>query len=504
LKNKLINICYRFQNLFWGMLFPLGFAPFHLSGLLYISLLGFFYQLHKSNRPLFDGSLFGTGLGLVGLSWVYVSIHEYGHLHPIPSLAITLLFIVFLSFFYGIFAWLSKQLCKTRSVLFPWVIAACWCALEYLRSQLFGGFPWLLLGFSAHGTSLEKLLPWLGIYGPSFAITLAIGLFAQLLHHNQHKIIFSCLGVIIFLSPSLLPIQSNQNASSIKIAIIQGNVAIQDKWNEEYFWNQLRTYYQEILKLAAPNRLIVLPEAAISIPSSYIHRELEQLDTEAKLKNTGLLIGIPEATLKNSTHFYNALIGLGKAQGKYYKQQLVLFGEEIPKIWHPLFNFLHIPLVTTIPGSHHQKPIQVFKHPIASLICYEVAYPEILRRQLPISEWIVSISDDGWFGHSFAMYQHLEMAQTISFMSQRWQLFVNNNGLSSLINQNGQIIKQLPTWKTAHLTGQIASSQTLVPWMSWGDKPIMLLCLFIFGLAFTSKLLYKIKTIKSPTTLSET
>ena len=176
---------------------------------------------------------------------------------------------------------------------------------------------------------------------------------------------------------------------------------------------------------------------------------------------------------------------------------MVLFGEEIPKIWHPLFEALHIPLVTTLSGDNKQPPIKIFGHQIASLICYEIAYPEILRHQLPTAEWIVSISDDGWFGHSFAVYQHLEMSQTLSFMSQRQQIFVNNNGLSSVINEQGDIVKQLPTFKTATLNTKIQTSSTIVPWLTYGDYPMILFSLSLLLLSFVYKPIQRFKQLKT-------
>ena len=138
-----------------------------------------------------------------------------------------------------------------------------------------------------------------------------------------------------------------------------------------------------------------------------------------------------------------------------------------------------MPLVSTIPGEKNQPLIEVFKQPIASLICYELAYPDILRQQLPKGQWIVSLSDDGWFGHSSAIYQHLEMAQTLSYMSHRPQIFVNNNGLSSIINAQGQIIQQIRPWHQGHSSASFSSENNSVPWMFWGDFPILGLCLTI-------------------------
>lgn len=483
------------------MLFPLGFAPFHYPIALYIALLGLFYHLYQVQFKFFDGFLFGLGLGGIGLSWVYVSIHEYGHLHPLLALIITLLFISFISLNYGLFTLLCRHLSFQH--FHPWIIASCWCATEWFRAHIFGGFPWLLLGFSVHHTPLEHLLPSLGIYGASFILVLALASFAYALQRPKHQLSYSILSVLLFLIPSHLNTPSSLGHQQIKTALIQGDVAMQDKWNEEYFWRQYAYYYHHIQKLLAPGRLIILPEAAISIPSAYIHRELDGIHQRVLEKNSALLIGIPEAHPQHPTQFYNAILGLGQAKGKYYKQQLVLFGEEIPKIWHPLFQALHIPLVTTLPGNNHQKLINIFGHPVASLICYEIAYPEILRLQLPQAQWIVSISDDGWFGHSFAVYQHLEMAQTLSLMSQRQQIFVNNNGLSSIINEQGYILKQLPAWQKGVLQAQIQTLDSVVPWTIHGDLPILLFISIILLFSFIAKFIRRAKTPKMTPALSE-
>lgn len=463
-----------------GALYALGFAPFHYQSCLYLGLLIFFFMLKKQDKVFRAGLYFGIGSGLVGISWVYVSIFEYGHLPEWLSALLTIIFIVFLSLYYAGFARLNQFVSSRYSASWFWPLglAACWCCLEWLRAHIFGGFPWLMLGFSALNTPIEHLLPWFGIYGPAFFICLGLGYFVLAILNQG---LYAILGVCIFLIPQYLPIHYTENSDKkqFHIALVQGNVAMHDKWNEDLFWRQYSYYFGEIQQLLKPNQIVILPEAAISVPSSYIHRELKQLNQMALMRHSALLIGIPKPTTVSVDSFYNAMIGLGEAKGDYHKQQLVLFGEIIPKIWHPLFRALNIPVVSTIPGSHQQASIEVFNHPIASLICYELAYPEILRRQLPQAEMIVSLSDDGWFGHSSALYQHLEMAQTLAFMAQRPHVFVNNNGLSSIIGSNGRILKQVPAWKSGHTVGDISTESSIVPWMLWGDQPILYLCLII-------------------------
>jgi apolipoprotein N-acyltransferase len=144
------------------------------------------------------------------------------------------------------------------------------------------------------------------------------------------------------------------------------------------------------------------------------------------------------------------------------------------------------------PGKSNQTPIVVHHHPIASLICYELAYPELLRRQLPTAQWIISISDDGWFGHSLAMYQKLQMAQVMSMQTGRFQIVAKKDGLSSVIDSHGNIIASLPAFSPGTLEAAIFPAHGTCPWIQWGDLPTVLLMaiilLFAIGLVVKFKI----------------
>ena len=474
---------------FLGLAFPLGFAPIHIPSILYLSLLFFIRSIYQSKSFFKEGFLYGLGLALVGVSWIYNSIHQYGHLHPIVASIATLLFVIYMASFYALFTillyWFRK---KTPSLMLPLITAAVWTLCEWIRSTLFGGFPWLMIGFSVIDTPLQNLLPWFGLYAPGFFMILGLACFAQF--ENR---LLAIAGTLIFLFPQTMALHFPKiTHPSIEVVMIQGNVKMQDKWNEDVFWKQYRLYFNQIITLLKSQQTIILPEAAISVPSSFLHHELQLLNKLTKEKNTALLLGIPQPSASDQWNYHNGILGLGRAQGTYFKQQLVPFGEYIPHIFQHVLELLKVPMVTTIPGDNMQKPIHVFNRPIASLICYELAYPELLRQQLPSAQWIVSQSDDGWFGHSLALYQHLQMAQTLSFMSHRDQVFVNNNGLSSFINSSGHIITQIPAWQRKHLQGHIHEHLETTPWMHWGDRPILFCVLSILFLSLSSQFFFSI------------
>jgi apolipoprotein N-acyltransferase len=485
MKNSLIARTQLLQLIILGACIPLGFAPFGKPALLWLAMLFFYLCLDKDAESKFQPGFFlGIGINLMGTSWIYVSIHEYGHLHPLIATFFTLLFILFISTFYGMISFLYQSLKPyCHFSIKPLLFAACWCTGEWIKSHCFGGFPWLNLGFSALNSPFSPLLAWFGIYGPSFIICSSMAYLALGIQQHGLKRLWGILGLGLFFLPQfILHIDETPKTAPVHISIIQGNVKSQDKWDEQLFWQQFYEYVFSIKNNLKPQQLIILPEAAITVPSTYVQTELKQLDAFSKKHHSAILFGIPQAA-NQENEFYNSLMALGEAKGNYHKQQLVPFGESIPHLFVPLMQWLGLPVVNTISGDNQQAPITVFNQAIASLICYELAYPERLRHQLPQGQWIVSISDDGWFGHSLALHQHLQMAQVLSLMAQRDHVFVNNNGLSSLINAHGEIISQLPAWQKEQLVGQIHPHQSITPWMSWGDKPVILLCLCILSFA---------------------
>lgn len=480
---------------FSGLILPFGFAPFHFPGLAILSITLLFLQLRPmpSKRAFLTGFVYGLGFFGLGVSWIYVSIHQYGHLHSIIAGLITLLFIVYLALYLGFLALSYNRLSHGASPIWcAFLFSALWCVSEYLRSTIIGGFPWLLLGFGQMDSPFQHLLPIAGVLGVSFFTCLAAALLGTAIRaKNQLKYVWLGLFITFILSPIFL--QSKQwttiQSKPLSVGIIQANLSMRDKWDEALFWKLLNHYQQEIEHLLGKKQLIVLPESAIPLPSNYISDFLEALDLEAKQEKSAILLGIPHPTAQGESNYYNALMGLGDAEGIYYKQHLVAFGEFIPPFLTFLNRWLELPSNLT-KGQNHQHLVTVQQHPIATLICYELAFPELLRQQLPIAEWIVSISDDGWFGHSLAVYQHLQMAQVLSKQTGRYQIVSNNDGLSALIKANGEIILSLPAFSRGVLEGDIHPATGTTPWTHFGDKPIhclIFIILFIHCLRYCFK-----------------
>ena len=482
-----------------GILLPLSFAPFHVPGAAFLSIALFYVQLTnvKNRHAFFCGLFFGLGFFGLGTSWVYVSIHQYGHLNCLISALITLLFLLYLSLFSAFMAFIFKKLIIPANILFSCLFfASLWVLFEYLRATLLSGFPWLLLGYGQFDTPLKYLLPILGVFGVSFLTCFAATILAVSMQvKGKQRILWITLFVAILVAPLLLKniIWSKNSGAALSVGVIQANLSMRDKWDETLFWQLLERYKQDTQELLGI-QLIVMPESAIPLPPSYIEDFLTDMHRKAKRAGSAIMLGIPKPTTSEEDYYFNALISLGKAHGSYLKQHLVPFGEYIPKPFQTLSNWLAIPNANLKPGNKQQKLVKVHQHSIATLICYELAYGDLLRQQLPQAEWIVSISDSGWFGHSLARYQQLQMAQVRSLETARYQVVANNDGLSSIINNRGEIESILPAFNSGLLKGELIPTTGLTPWVYWGNSPALLFCALI-TLVYVSYRIIKQKSI---------
>jgi apolipoprotein N-acyltransferase len=267
---------------------------------------------------------------------------------------------------------------------------------------------------------------------------------------------------------------------------------MRDKWDEHLFWKLLDYYEKNIEKLLG-KQLIILPESAIPLPASYLEDYLLNLHHRAIKAKSAVITGILQAANDDETYYHNAIISLGEASGDYVKRHLVPFGEYIPAPFLALNRWLNLPEPNILPGKNAQTLLRIGHHSVASLICYEIAYPNLLRDQLPKAEWIISISDNGWFGHSLASYQQQQMAQFLSLATGRYQIIVNNDGLSSIINPHGDIISSLPSFQPGILQGQVLSAKGSTPWVVLGDYPVITLCSLLLFFALFRPFQYALR-----------
>lgn len=484
------------QPLFAGALLSLAFAPVSLPGLGILSLAWLFYQLLNTQKPkkCFQlGWLYGLGFFLLGTSWIYISIHSYGRADVISSLFVTLLFCLFMGLYIALsalaFSFFTSRHDDRGLLLKNLTFSIIWIIFEYLRANLFTGFPWLLLGYSQTVTPMKYLAPIIGVYGLSFLVAFSGGLLAiayikaKEAKPSVWKWTCPILGLLsLYFFPEVLVFchWTKSVGTTVPVSIIQGNIAEDEKWLPHAYEKTITRYVsltKKLLPTTQKNRIIVWPEGAIPVPYSQATHFLKQLSAFISQHHATLVTGIPYENANNTEQYFNAMLLLGKDSGHYFKHHIVPFGEYFPaEIFRDLMKWLGVSLYETGRGAITQPLLSIAGIPTLPFICYEIAYADILLKSLqslPTAQLFITISDDAWFGHSMARAQHLQIAQMRSLQAGRYQIFAANNGISAVINADGDVIKTVPSFEIQTLNSAIQAMSGSTPWAKVGDDVIL-------------------------------
>ncbi len=472
-----------------GCLYPLGFAPIAMPGLTILSLAFLYYHLNvSSDAPFKKGFTYGFGKYSLGVSWIYMPINNLAHLPVIISIILTIFFIVYLSLFEGLATLIFSRIRKKNAYyLNMFYFAAIETLIEISRSILLTGFPWLILGYISTTIPLKFLAPIVGSFGLSFIIySLASILASAILNvKKQYHYYITFIGVFLFSGLFSYIHWTKPTDESLKVSLIQGNINHLEKWSARYF-EKLFDTYQKLTSVSWGSDLIVWPETALPLPNTDLVDLLNYLESNVKTHNAYLALGMP---YEHKVDMYtNAMMILGdKKRQLYEKEHLVPFGEYQPLTFlNPIIKYLGIPFPNMQPGSIHQHNLKIHHFSIAPLICYEVAFSEILRRHLPGANLLMTISDDSWYDHSWLKSQHLQIAQMRSLESGRMQLFETNDGISAIINAQGDLISSTKDNTNTVLQGVVHPFEGITPWVLIGDKGVsiviflLLFCIFFY------------------------
>ena len=467
-----------------GAATALGFAPASLAPLPFFTAAGLLWLWQDAAMPRHAAALgfaFGLGLFLAGVSWIYVSLHDFGAM-PAPLAAVaTLLFSAFLALFPALVGYLqaqSRRAIASRQLL---LIPALWVLSEWLRSWVFTGFPWLTLGYSQAASPLRGYAPLTGVFGLSWLVWLCAGLLLGLLRAKGRSTALAALALVLGAGYGLARVEwTRPQGAPLTVSLLQGNIAQDLKWDATRFDATVQLYQRMIEGSTA--RLTILPETAIP-------RFLDQLDPElvralarsARGRGGDLLIGLPMRDA--SGRYYNSVLSLGASPvQRYDKIHLVPFGEFIPPGFGWVPSVLKIPLTDFSRGSVAQAPFALAGQKIAVNICYEDAFGEEIIRVLPEATLLVNVTNVAWFGDSLAPYQQLQMAQMRALETGRVMLRATNTGVTAIIDYRGNIAAVLPPFTQGTLNGSVQGRSGATPYVRWGNAPLVLLALLACGL----------------------
>lgn len=462
-----------------GFLLTLSFPKTGISWLTWFSLVPLLVALTDSSakNAFYLGLCAGLAHYLTLLYWLAHTMTTYGNLPFYVSVPVLFLLSAYLALYTAIFSTALTFLCpKPLSLLF--ISPLIWVALEYIRSFLFTGFPWGLIGYTQFNMlNIIQISDILGVYGVSFCIVLgnaAVFLAYLFLVKNdwQKKTIRGRLatGAIITFAFIFSIVwfygkyriqsihKSTISSPSVKVTIIQGNIDQSKKWDPAFQRTSILKYINLSRSAKKQNPdLVVWPETATpfylmrnSRLSKIVLRGIREI-------NADFLIGSPSFELKNnSVDYYNSAYLLdpkGNILGKYDKYHLVPFGEYVPfKKWLPFIGKMVEGIGDFSPGKKGNI-IQWKKYRIGMLICYEIIFPDLSRAMTENNaSLLVNITNDAWYGRSSAPYQHFSMAVFRAIENRRSVIRAANTGISGFIDPSGAVITATPIFEDAAIT----------------------------------------------------
>jgi apolipoprotein N-acyltransferase len=459
-----------------GCLLALAFAPFNLKILAVLApiiLLQRMWNFNDIKRAAVDGWCFGIGFFGISVYWLYITLYQFAGVSLFFSILLTSLFVCLLGIYFLLVNILSAYLANGSEKKLAIAFSCSWVLFEYVRSNLFSGFAWNLLGYSQTDWLLRGYIPIFGAYGLSFIVLLIAALLWLLMkNHKSNQVLTTVIYifVILFVAYTLqnkewvLVDKKNKNT----VALVQGNIAQNVKWNPSALFTSLNTY-KDFSHEARNSNIIVWPESAIPAFRSQIAEYLQSVAADLT-PGSSLVLGIPTVNINDTHEFYNSVIVLGNGYGMYNKIHLVPFGEYFPLqfITKPILHMLQIPMDSFSPGANKQNLLTVRGMRVAAYLCYDIIFPDMVLQRTKNSNLMMTLSDDSWYRDSLALDQHLQMAAFQSAASQRYQLFVSNSGITTIISDKGIIDKYLPLDKAGVLYGDIYSVSGATPIMNYG------------------------------------
>ncbi|HKA39694.1 MAG TPA: apolipoprotein N-acyltransferase [Burkholderiales bacterium] len=486
-----------------GAVTVLGYAPFGVFPLPVLTLAALLYLWSRAPSPraaALQGFAYGLGLFLFGVSWVYVSLHDFGAM-PAPLAAIaTFLFCAFLALLPAGAAYGCVRPRFSRAVMCALLAPAAWTLAEWTRGWILTGFPWLAIGYSQIPASpLAGYAPVVGIYGVTLVTAASAGLLVVLWQGVADRMEGGSSRVASFTLPvstlaffalwgvglGLKQVAWTEPAGApVTVSLLQGNVAQDQKWREDRVVPTLNTYRR--MTESSTAKLIILPETALplflqQVPEDY----LNVLAAHARVQGGDILLGVPERIAGGG--YYNSVVTLGNSPRQFYrKSHLVPFGEFIPlrPLLAGIVGALAIPLQDFSRGSADQRPLAVGGERVAVNICYEDAFGEEIIRQLPEATLLVNVSNVAWFGRSLAPQQHLQISRARAMETGRTMLRATNTGVTGVIDPRGELVAAAPEFTMAAVTREVQGHRGATPYVRWGNYAALFLCLALIASAY--------------------
>ena len=472
-----------------GALCVLGFAPFGFWPLPIAALAALFLAWTRATSPLqaaLSGYAFGITFFLVGVSWVYVSLHDFGEMPAALAALATFLFCAFLALLPALAGWITVRFARDELAARLWLAPAAFTVCEWIRGWIFTGFPWINVGTSQVSESpLIGYAPILGVYGVTLATAAAAALviaFAASYAMTRARVLVAGGLIALFAVGGIarLIAWTHPDGPAVTVALLQGNIPQEIKWRDETRAATLERYRRMILDAKA--KVVVLPETALpdfwdQLPADYI----AALRDYARQSGTDLLVGTVERERHDGVRdYYNSMVRVGEGGfAAYRKRHLVPFGEFTPMGFHWVLAVLKIPMSDFTRVAKVEPPLAAGGMKFAVAICYEDMFGEEMIDFLPAAQVLLNASNMAWFGDSLAPEQHLQASRMRALETGRWMVRATNTGVTAAIDEKGRVVSRLANFTQGTVVANVVPRAGMTPYAWWGNYAVLVLAAIV-------------------------
>lgn len=465
-----------------GALHALAFAPWPAGSLQLACVALLFARLARASSPwrgALLGGAFGTAWLLGGVWWLFISMHRYGGLPaPLAALAVGLLS-AFLALYLAAAAALFVRWRSGRPLPDALLFAALWLLAELARARLFTGFPWIASGYAHVDGPLAALAPWVGVYGiGAVAAGLAALVAAAFAARGRARLAPALAALALGTVPLALPQDFSRPAGTLRVALLQGNVPQNEKFEPQFQAEALEWTLRALVE--APAELAVAPETAIPLLPAQLPEGLwDGLRGRFAQGGKAALVGVPLGSLEAG--YTNSAAGFSReaAEGpggfyRYDKHHLVPFGEFIPPGFRWFVDLMRIPLGDFARGPLAAPSFAVGGQRVAPNICYEDLFGEELATRFVAADEaptvLANLSNIAWFGDTVAIDQHLQIARMRSLELQRPSVRATNTGATAIIDHRGRVVQALAPATRGVLLGTVEGRTGTTPFAAWAGR----------------------------------
>ena len=434
---------------------------------LIVALFGGSLREFHPRRALLLG--FVTGLAYFGgtVYWTGTVVTQFGGLNWPVGVVVAALLVAYLALFPALFAlcmgWLGAKNGRRAMLLAP----AVWVTTELGRTYFWSGFPWLLLGYSQTTVlPIAQFASVVGVFGMSALVAqVSTALAYAAVSRSARSTFVVAATAAVVIAVTLWGDRRLENGRlisegrQVRVALVQGNIPQDQKWDDAYAEAILNAYLSLTREAAAKGaQLVIWPES--STPFPFLDDKAGGERIRAMVRETGVELLLGSDQVDHQTKSYHNAAFLvrkdGTVAGVYQKMHLVPFGEFVPL--QQLLFFVG-PLVEQVGGFTAGREMVVLPAsagPISTAICYEIVFPALVRESvLRGSRLLTTITNDAWYGHSSAPYQHFLQASMRAIEQGRYLARSANTGITGFVDPYGRVLQKTEIFERAILVGDV-------------------------------------------------